>query len=263
MIRKITIANQKGGVGKTALSANLAYFIAENHNYKDQKILFIDIDVQGNATSTLRNFNSGITSYQILSSELSAEQIKTLAEHQKEHQITVLSASKELANSETFNLNDCVNFLNNNLAKLEEYFDLVIFDTPPTLGNALVIILCCSESLIIPIELDTFSLAGLNGLTTTVSKLKKINKNLKIAGLVVNKYFENRKRQEELLNSLNQTSFKDLIFETKIHYTDLIPDSLSLNQSLRKTAKDRQYHGHRAIREFKSLTLEVLNKVYG
>lgn len=264
MFHKITIANQKGGVGKTAISANLAYFLTEDQNHKDLKILFIDVDVQGNASSALKTFACGIQTYRLLTESLTDNEVENVNKLGETNQIVLFKASKELANSEGLNIKNCVLNLTANLKRFEDNFDLVIFDTPPTLGNALTIVLCCSQSVIVPIELDSFSLQGLENLNKTVSNLKeKVNNSLDILGLVINKYLENRKRLEELSSGLASTKLNKKIFNTKIHLTDLIPDALTYSQSLRETVKKRKYHGHRVLKEFKAFTKEVLDKIYG
>lgn len=264
MFHKITIANQKGGVGKTAISANLAYFLTEDQNHKDLKILFIDVDVQGNASSALKTFTCGTQTYRLLTESLSDNEVENVKKLGETNKIVLFKASKELANSEGLNIKNCVLNLTANLKRFEDNFDLVIFDTPPTLGNALTIVLCCSQSLIVPIELDSFSLQGLESLSNTVRNLREnVNSSLDILGLVINKYFKNRKRLEELSARLAKTNMSNKIFDTKIHFTDLIPDALTYSQSLRQTVKNRNYHGHRVINEFKALTREVLGKIYG
>lgn len=257
-MKRLTITNQKGGLGKTCLSTNIARFMSSDFK---KKVLFLDFDVQANASETLKNFAIPITCYDFISRELNAQEIQMIATATEKNNLVLIQSSNSLANSDSFDKNLCYKYFNLNVAKIEKLFDFTVMDTPPTLGNVLTLAFLFSEQLIIPLELDSFALQGLQKLLATYQAIKKINIKLNLLGIVINKFYNQRKRQIELFEQINLKAGDGLIFKAKIHPCSAIQDALSLGCSLRELRKKKGFTNTRAINEFKALTSEVLQKV--
>lgn len=253
-MKRLTVTNQKGGLGKTCISTNIARCLADDFN---KKVLFIDFDVQANASETLKSFASPCTCYDFISRDLTDSEVKNF---DTATNIVLLKSSIELANSESFD-NSCLTFFNNNIKKIEKYFDYMIMDTPPTLGNTLKIALLLSENLITPLELDSFALMGLNKLFSSFRALKQYNNKLNFLGIVINKFVSQRKRQKELFDEIKVKIGDNILFKSKIHANCSIQDALSLSCSLKQLRKIKGYTNNRAINEFYALTSEVLEKI--
>lgn len=257
-MKRLTITNQKGGLGKTCISTNISRFLSEDFN---KKVLFVDFDVQANASETLKDFNSNITTYDFINRELTEQEINNVAMASNKNNLVVIKSSAGLADSDTFKLSSCRDIFNLNMDKLKDHFDFMVIDTPPTLGNTLKLAFLFSEYLIIPLELDSFALQGLQKLLATYQAIKKINIKLNLLGIVINKFYNQRKRQVELFEQINQKAGEGLIFNAKIHPCSAIQDALSLGCSLRELRKKKGFTNTRAINEFYALTSEVLQKV--
>ena len=255
----LTITNQKGGLGKTAVGTNIARVMADSFN---KKILFLDLDVQGNASDTLEKFKSKLCATDLMSRVLKEEEIKAVVEGSQS--IVLCSADDNLANTENLDKGMCSANLANNLKALGEHFDYCIIDTPPTLGNILVIALLVTGQILIPVELDSFSLLGLNKLLTTYQNINMVRSQNGMAtcdllGIVINKFVSSRKRQQELLEQLQKSAIGSLLLNDKIHTSGAIQDALSNSCSLNELRAIKGHTDKRAINEFYALTLEILN----
>ena len=258
-MKRLTITNQKGGLGKTCLSTNIARFMSSDFK---KKVLFLDFDVQANASETLKDFNSNITTYDFINRELTEQEINNVDMASNKNNLVVIKSSAGLADSDTFKLSSCRDIFNLNMDKLKDHFDFMVIDTPPTLGNTLKLAFLFSEYLIIPLELDSFALMGLQKLLATYQNIKKINNKLQLLGIVINKFYAQRKRQQDLFEQINEkTGGNGLIFNSKIHPSVAIQDALSLSCSLRQLRKKKGSTDNRAINEFYALTLEVIQKL--
>lgn len=252
----IAFANQKGGLGKTACAVLTARCMMEELN---QKILFCDLDVQGNASYTLQKFKSGISISDFLKRDLTDNEIESL----KDNNLALLSATEDLANDEGFVIKDCLNHFNNNLNKIKDFYDYVIIDTPPTLGNKLFLSLMITKKVVVPIEPESFALQGLQKLIVTISNLKELNHDLDLIGIVINKLQSNRPRQKANVEQIMQSYLKDILFKTVLKYRDCISDALSNSISLSELRKTHGYSSRTfsaAKKEFRSLTDEIIKR---
>lgn len=250
----IAFANQKGGLGKTACAVLTARTMMDDLK---QRILFCDLDVQGNASFTLKNFKSCISISDFLKRDLSENEIESL----KDKNLALLSATEDLANDEGFVIKDCLMHFNNNLNKIKDYYDYVIIDTPPTLGNKLFLSLMITKKVVVPIEPESFALQGLQKLIVTISNLKEVNPELDLIGIVINKLQSNRPRQKANVEQIRQSYLKDNLFKTILKYRDCISDALSNGISLSELRKTHGYSSRTftaARNEFRSLTDEII-----
>lgn len=214
MSEVISIANQKGGVGKTTTAVNLAASLAE----KGKKVLLLDIDPQSNATTSL-GFSRGeyeFNIYHVLigSKKLSEVILKTDIKklHLAPSNIGLVGIEKEFYSPKRKNREL---ILKEKLQEVQEDYDYVIIDSPPALGPITINALSASHSVIIPIQCEFFALEGLAQLLNTVSLLKKtINPNLKIKGFLPTMYSSQNNLSKQVLEDLT-LHFKDKLFHIK------------------------------------------------
>lgn len=252
----IAFANQKGGLGKTACAVMTARCLVEEHR---KKVLFLDLDVQGNASFTLANYKTAISVSDFLKKDLKEDELNSF----KEVSLALLYATEDLANDQGFIIKECLNHFNNNLSLIKKHFDYVIIDTPPTLGNKLFLSLMLTQQVVIPIEPESFALQGLQKLFTTINSVKEANKELNLLGVVINKLQSNRPRQMANVEKIKQSPLKEVLFKTVIKYRDCVSDALSNGISLKDLRKIRGYNSRTfssAQKEFKGLTDEIIRR---
>ena len=181
--RIIAIANQKGGVGKTTTSVNLSACLAT----LGKKVLLIDIDPQGNASSGVGVKKAEIESciYDVL---IDDEDIKDVIQQTKVENLYIVPATISLAGAE-IELVSTVSReirLKNALQEVKGRFDYIIIDCPPSLGLLTINALTASDAIIIPVQCEYYALEGLSQLLSTVRLVQKhLNKNLMIDGVLL------------------------------------------------------------------------------
>lgn len=182
----IAVANQKGGVGKTTSTVNLAASLG----VKRKKVLLVDIDPQGNATSGVginkRDIDS--SSYELLIGEKKAEEIilKTAFKG-----LQILPSNIQLAGAEIqlVDVPDRVNVLKKGIVHLKDLYDYIFIDCPPSLGLITLNALTACDTLFIPIQCEYYALEGLSQLMATVRQVKKMyNPTIEIEGVLLTMY---------------------------------------------------------------------------
>ena len=186
MAKVVSFSNQKGGVGKTTSCVNISAQIAN----KGKKVLMIDMDPQGNATSGLGLPKSKIknTIYDVIIGrcDIADAIIKT-----KFKNLSVVAANIDLAGAELelHELDEGLNFTKIALESIKDEYDYIFIDCPPSLGMLTVKALSISDGIVIPMQCEFYSLEGMSQLLNTVKKIKSIyNPNLQIVGILLTMY---------------------------------------------------------------------------
>lgn len=225
----IAIANQKGGVGKTTTSVNLAASLG----VLEKKVLLIDADPQANATSGLgldvESIEKG--TYQILEHTIAPEEaiiptnspnVDIIPAH-----IDLVAIEIELVDKEQREY-----MLKKAIVHLKEKYDYVLIDCAPSLGLLTLNALTASDSVIIPIQCEYFALEGLGKLLNTIKSVQKIhNKHLDIEGLLLTMYDSRLRLSNQVVEEV-QKHFNEMVFKTIIQRNIRLSEAPSYGESI-------------------------------
>ena len=213
MAKIFCIANQKGGVGKTTTTVNLAAGLAK----VGQRVLLVDLDPQGNATmgSGIDKRELELSVYDVL---LESASIAEAAIRADKCGYTVLGANRELAGAEVelVELERRDQRLKNALAAVAADYDFVLIDCPPSLSMLTLNGLCAAHGVIVPMQCEYFALEGLTDLVNTIKQVHaNLNKELKIIALL-RVMFDPRTTLQMQVSDQLKAHFGDKVFETVI-----------------------------------------------
>ena len=209
----ISIANQKGGVGKTTTAVNLSAALA----VLEKKVLLVDCDPQANATSGM-----GVADARDIIMETDTPNLSLLPTR-----IDLVGAEVELINEKGRE-----QFLSRALAGVRDDYDFVIIDCSPSLGLITINALTASDSVIIPIQSEYFALEGLGKLLNTVRIVQtRLNPQLSIEGLLITMY-DNRLRLARQVVEDVRGHFKQLVFDTLIYRNTKLAEAPSYGKSI-------------------------------
>lgn len=248
----IAIFNQKGGVGKTTTNINLSACLA----LKGKKILVVDIDPQGNTTSGLGIAKKNLenTTYEIIIRD-EFETSKTIIPTAIKN-LDIIPASVDLAGAEIelVNIEGREKRLKKALEQIRDSYDYIFIDCPPSLGLLTINSLAAVDSVLIPIQCEFYALEGVSQLLSTIELVKKkLNKNLKIEGVILSMFDGRTNLSIQVVQEVKKH------FGNKV-YTRVIPRNVRLAEApsygMAITEYDPKSKGAQAYMEFAEEFLE-------
>ena len=254
MAKVITVTNQKGGVGKTTTSINLAFYLAK----KGKKTLLIDFDPQGNATSGLgidkRELKA--TMCDVMLGEAELKEIIHQA-NQKNKKFFIAPTIPELANVEVqmADMEDKFRILKKAIATVKDDYDYVIIDSPPSLSLLTVNGMIAADYLLLPVQTEFYALEGVAQLLESMNLVRKAtNPKLKLLGVLATMYDRRTALSSQVLAEIKRY-FKDKVFETTIPRNVRLAEAPSHGVAIGQY--DRFSKGAKA---YKALADEVLER---
>ncbi len=250
--KRIVIANQKGGVGKTFLSMTLGGLYSEIGH----KTLLIDMDQQGSLSAIFLKsiYNLDLTIFELLTSEINT---KDAIYRTQFDNLDILPSNPQFNKIDEMLAGDFDSqyLLKEKIEEIENKYDIIIIDCPPKLGVVTRMAMVATKHVVVPMECQDLPIRGLKQIMTYITKTKKrANPEIELLGLVINR-FKNRKIEmdykKELINSLNGLVFKNEIRDY-VQYVESISKKKPINYYLPNSTQ---------CKTFRKLAKEIYEKI--
>jgi chromosome partitioning protein len=257
MATVIAVANQKGGVGKTTTTANLGAALA----LRGRRVLLVDLDPQGNLTSAfgLEKDVQRTVADSLLDRRVPLPVVSVpngAAGNQTAHRLSVVPASVGLASAEAQLMNKLGRELRlrDQLMTVDEQYDYVMIDTPPSLGVLTINALVAATKVIIPTEARFFSLQGLQMLEESIEEILYLNPRLEVLGILLSKMDRRLKEERQVAEYLRQR------WGVRVFGTEVGTNSKILEAGSAGTSVFHYVGAERAVETYLALADEVLTR---